>query len=289
MRPLRVRSILVAMDDSAPAETALAQARSLAQTLHARLEVLRVEPWVHSGLGLWIADPQATARRALAALPGLRRLAGRGRAVHSVPGDAVDNILRWCRYGDFDLLVVGTHGRRGVERALHPSVAAAVARGSRVPVLVVGRAREAVRRILAPVILEPHGFAGLEAAAGLAAELGARLTVLHVSPPGRDPRAALELLRKALALLPERTLRACGPVLQVAHGEPEERILGESARHDLVAVCARRPEPWLDAIVGSTVQRLLRQAPCPVLVAPSPRPASSLRLPRLDPARAPIL
>ena len=65
-----------------------------------------------------------------------------GRAVHStvLPGTAAaaaDEILRFLRAGGHDLLVVGTHGRRGVQRILLGSVAARVAREAPCSVLVI--------------------------------------------------------------------------------------------------------------------------------------------------------
>ncbi|MBI5202030.1 MAG: universal stress protein, partial [Elusimicrobia bacterium] len=155
------------------------------------------------------------------------------------------------------------------------------------------RPQSKLRRVLAPVCLQPHGYAGLEAAAGLAAAVGARLTVLYVAGKDSDPAESLRRLRLAVSELPPRVLSASRPTLQLSRGDPDARILREAGRHDLVAVCAR-PSATVERWLGnSTVERLLSESPCPVLVAPSPKPAAAPparepSFPLLDPANAPL-
>jgi nucleotide-binding universal stress UspA family protein len=57
-------------------------------------------------------------------------------------GDPADQILRYAGLHPIDLIVVGTHGRTGVGRALLGSVAERVVRGARCPVLVVPAPRQ---------------------------------------------------------------------------------------------------------------------------------------------------
>lgn len=62
-----------------------------------------------------------------------------GRAVHAtvLPGSPAEEIVRFTRERGHDLLVVGTHGRRGVQRLLLGSVAERVVREAPCSVLVV--------------------------------------------------------------------------------------------------------------------------------------------------------
>jgi nucleotide-binding universal stress UspA family protein len=66
------------------------------------------------------------------------------RAVHSriVPGDAAGELVRLARARPFDLVIVGTHGRRGVKRLVLGSVAERVVREAPCAVLVVRRAED---------------------------------------------------------------------------------------------------------------------------------------------------
>lgn len=54
-----------------------------------------------------------------------------------IPGDPVDTILQFITDRKIDLVVMGTHGRKGVGRVLFGSVAQRVVKWARVPVLVV--------------------------------------------------------------------------------------------------------------------------------------------------------
>jgi nucleotide-binding universal stress UspA family protein len=62
-----------------------------------------------------------------------------GGAVRSrlVPGSAAQEVVRFAREGNFDLVVVGTHGRTGLRRLVLGSVAELVVREAGCPVLVV--------------------------------------------------------------------------------------------------------------------------------------------------------
>jgi nucleotide-binding universal stress UspA family protein len=65
-----------------------------------------------------------------------RSLARIGRVVLRT-GDARDLILHGCEDVQADLIVMGTHGRRGLRRALLGSVAEAIVRTAPCPVLTV--------------------------------------------------------------------------------------------------------------------------------------------------------
>ena len=54
-----------------------------------------------------------------------------------VSGDAVDEILKVVESEDIDLLIMGTHGRKGLEHTIFGSVANNVLKKSPVPVLVI--------------------------------------------------------------------------------------------------------------------------------------------------------
>lgn len=52
-------------------------------------------------------------------------------------GDAADAIIKYARENMIDLIIMGTHGRRGLEHAIFGSVAEKVVKNSPVPVLTV--------------------------------------------------------------------------------------------------------------------------------------------------------
>ncbi len=119
--------VLIPLDLSEPSVEALRLGVSIALRVGARLTVLHVDT---------------------AAIPGDEQPAGVKRVVaQEVPssvlvevvfdsGDPADRINHHAREGQHDLVVMGTHGKTGLERVILGSVAETVVRTCPVPVLV---------------------------------------------------------------------------------------------------------------------------------------------------------
>ncbi len=139
------RTILVASDFHEPASAALDWAIDLARPLAAQVIVAHVFDLPLVGLpdATLMVGPETAARlsdEAQAALDKeLARVRDRGVAIDGVvrQGDPRDSIPALALSQPADLVVVGSHGRRGVMRALLGSVAEAILRRSTVPVVVV--------------------------------------------------------------------------------------------------------------------------------------------------------
>lgn len=145
------QTILVPIDGSPTSSRALQEAAKLAQLCGARLHLLHVVDPVKHMTGF--ERPEVFVREILPALlAGGEGLLAQGRtdAATAGPGVAVETELRegagqrtWEiileRAGACaaDLIVLGTHGRRGIDRALMGSDAEQVARHATVPVLLV--------------------------------------------------------------------------------------------------------------------------------------------------------
>jgi len=143
-----VKNILVPVDYSETAEHALAYAVELAIGLHARVHVVSAWEMPNIGLpdGLVVATADIVGRIVDAVQDHLRELEKKYKArvdirTELVQGDPRDAILTAVERIGADLVVMGTHGRRGVARALMGSVAESVVRSCPVPVLTV-RGRE---------------------------------------------------------------------------------------------------------------------------------------------------
>jgi nucleotide-binding universal stress UspA family protein len=105
-------------------------------------------------------------------------------------GQVVDALRRYATSHHVDMIVIATHGRSGIGRAVLGSVADALIRSVRCPVLLArahGESRitstepASVRHVLVPLDETPEGDAIVEHAVTLAAVTGARCTLLHVS------------------------------------------------------------------------------------------------------------
>ncbi|MDP9150265.1 MAG: universal stress protein [Myxococcota bacterium] len=139
------RRILVPTDFSESSERALDWALDLAARLGASVTVMHAYeiPIVGFPDGALIATPELASRISDAAGAALdktvARLQGRGVKVDGLLRDGVafEEITRAADELDADLIVVGTHSRRGLARALLGSVAENVIRSSPRPVLTI--------------------------------------------------------------------------------------------------------------------------------------------------------
>lgn len=142
------------------------------------------------------------------------------------------------------------------------------------------------KSILVPVDIEEPSCDGLQFVAGLASQIPVYATLLsvvtlNVSP--LDRRVYDELCREAeqrLRILADLFLDGQCPRLCVRVGKPHQEILAEAqARHaELIVLAGSKPSRsrWRFAST-TTIDRVVREAPCPTLVLP--------RTPKISPQR----
>jgi nucleotide-binding universal stress UspA family protein len=202
-------------------------------------------------------------------------------------GDISDQIVEMARELSADLIVMGSHGRTGMNWILFGSVAARVLRKASCPVLALKYSTTAPKLENARLILHPTDFsensrAALGVARSLALDLGARLLILHVSPPAIlldgtnagevDPsvfRASLEELRDRLD----------GPDLKFpvetrfAPGFEREEILrtAQEIGCDLIVMGTHGRTGLSGLLMGSVAETVLSRASCPVMVVKAPK------------------
>jgi nucleotide-binding universal stress UspA family protein len=141
------KNILVPTDLSEGAEQALDYACELARTLGAKVHLLNVigipvlgVPELGMALTSTMIDSMISDNQK--ALDKLAEQKGCTGEVVLKTGDARDLILQTATELGVDLIVMGTHGRRGVTRALLGSVTESVVRSATCPVLTVRRKRD---------------------------------------------------------------------------------------------------------------------------------------------------
>jgi nucleotide-binding universal stress UspA family protein len=185
--------------------------------------------------------------------------------------------------GDIDLIVMGTHGRTGLNKAVFGSSAEEVFRRTSVPVLTVG---PAVRNgghnggrfkcvLFATDFNEVSNMAAAFATS-LAQENQSRLVLLHVLPapkPGKSNKSEFsvaEALHRVENLLPPDAELWCRPEPMVEHGAPGAQILAVADRcgADLIVLGVR----GMDTLTGiatrmerATAYEVVAHAHCPVL------------------------
>ena len=155
-KPLKLEHVLVAIDGSLQSQQALMTANNLSAKLGLSLEVLHVIPDLppltgYTGLEFapmidydryekdLAAESQAIIADALKQLEALSAKVSDVRS-SSVPAKGLilgERILQTAQAHGADLIVLGTHGRSGIERLLLGSVAQSVSHHSNIPVLLV--------------------------------------------------------------------------------------------------------------------------------------------------------
>jgi len=205
---------------------------------------------------------------------------------HAREGDICDEILAMAREIGADLIVMGTHGRTGMNWLLSGSVATAVLRRAPCPVLAL-KSSEAVHKLgEARVILHPTDFSensrtALKVARSLARDLGARLLILHVTPPAilMDGTVAGEIDPSAYrASLEELRSRLDGPDLKypvetrLILGLDREEILrtAQEVGCDLIVMGTHGRTGLGRLLMGSVAEAVMPRASCPVMIVKAP-------------------
>jgi nucleotide-binding universal stress UspA family protein len=147
-----LNTILVAVDFSPTSEKALEYAVSLAKPLGARLVVMHTYELPVYGFpdGALLASVDAVTRLVGGAQVGLDAMVARYRRDLRIDtvlrqGSPWEEVRAVAEDVDADLIVIGTHGRRGIARALLGSVAEKIVRTATRPVLTVHARHPALR------------------------------------------------------------------------------------------------------------------------------------------------
>lgn len=213
------------------------------------------------------------------------RLGARRVSTRLLAGTAWDQIVSMVVDDPaFDLIVVGTHGRTGIARVLLGSVAEKVVRHAPCSVLAArprGEVRS-FRHVLCPIDFSAGSRPAVELAGEVTAPGGTGITLLHaielpvVSSDEMIPadlfadvdRSARQLLEQWAADL--RAKAAVPIATRIETGSPGARVLAvldEDPAFDLVVVGSHGRTGLRRVLLGSVAEKLVRHAPCPVLVA----------------------
>ncbi|HKY44325.1 MAG TPA: universal stress protein [Pyrinomonadaceae bacterium] len=200
-----------------------------------------------------------------------------------------EEIMTQAQKERVDLIVMRSR-RRPHRAALLGSTAESVCRSAPCPVLVMHSDEQEFinddlkvdpKRILVAYDFSDYSELALKYGLSIAQEHQAELHLLHVLPPRsvNDPEiawypaqgksayhtAACRLQR----VVPDGAHLWCGVKTAVSEGSPYREILNYAEKNeiDLISVGAHGAGFGMRALFGSNVDRILRQAPCPVLVA----------------------
>jgi nucleotide-binding universal stress UspA family protein len=280
--PIRVliKRILYATDFSRASVSALPYALALAGKHDAKIYAAHVSP-ERIGLPTSVCEG-LQAMGAIPAREDLEALKNLEAQLRDVPheillrkGDVWAELSKIIGEENFDLVVIGTHGRSGVGKLLMGSVAEKIFRHTPGPVLTVGPAVSGepesvadVHAILFPTDFGAESLAALPYAISLAQTQKARLYLLHIAKePGQTETVLKTKLR---SLIPPDAEFFCQPKVLIEFGPPAEQILAlaEELGTDLVVLGVKRSPLFFepsDHFPQATAYKVVTHALCPVL------------------------
>jgi nucleotide-binding universal stress UspA family protein len=297
---MKIECILCPTDLSPDSDEALRYAIALSRAYNAELLLLHCDV-IDDGLATSDAHDQAAQaiREALEKHSGSADLAGLDwRSLVVNTDDAGAAIVREAARYAVDLIVMRSR-RRPHRAALLGSTAESVSRTAPCPVLVMhtderdwvsgSDTRIELKRVLVAYDFSDHSELALNYALKFAQEYQSELHLLHVLPPstlneseiswyplGREGtyHTAAHRLQKAVS---REAHLWCDIKHAVSEGQPYREILNyaEKNKIDLICLGAHGAGFGMRTLFGSNVDRVLRQAPCPVLVTRPLKPAMS--------------
>jgi nucleotide-binding universal stress UspA family protein len=272
---IEVESIFHPSDFSVASEIAFAHALKIALAARAKLTLLHVEgsssaewqdfPGVRQTLERWGLIPKGSPKSAV------RQLGIEVEKVLACNDDPVEECLGFLERHPEDLIVLAVRQQKGHMRWLQKSVGKPVARAAGQMTLFIPHGIEgfvsrqdgsiSLRNILIPVTSKPRPQPSLDAAARLIRSLrlpAGVVTLLYVGAAGKAPAVKV----------PEDTNWAWNSLVKL--GVPADVILqtAKQFRADLIIMTTDGPEGFLDGLRGSTSERVLRKAHCPVVNLP---------------------
>ena len=272
---LAIRSIVHPTDFSDASANAFAHALKVAIRTKAALTILHVAagrqtddwadfPPVRETMANWGLTEGKEPTVAITSRLGIKV-----SKVEMEPQSPLDGILHFLHKHPADLIVLATEGRQGAARWLHGSVAEKLAYHAKTPTLFVpagkqgfvdqARGEMRLHRVLIPIDHEPKPAAAVATIMGFAhtlAGVDVAERLLHVG--GNPP----QVKRRTAPHLPM-------PVA-IRHGDVVEAIVDAATdwQADLIGMATAGHHGFLDALRGSTTERVLRHAPCPLLAVP---------------------
>lgn len=198
-------------------------------------------------------------------------------------------VMEYADDHDVDLIVMGTHGRRGVQRFMLGSVTEEVVREASCSVMTVRSEGETVPapptidRLLVPVDLSEFTVPLFRAALNMAGTYSASIDLLHVVEPLPFPVPLIGAIT-IHDLVPDPTERSTDQLNRLATSitHPEVDVTthveeGHAAKTvvaqadaldaDLIMIASHGLSGFEHFLLGSVTSRVVRRAKCPVFVA----------------------
>jgi len=274
------KEILVASDLSEVSENALGYAKSIAKRFGSHILLVHTSPAVNAipiPQGGWVQDrSEAHVEEQLEAAGIALRAEGFLADAVNAHGSVKNEIEFLANSHHADLIVLGTHGRRGLNRLIFGSEAEAVTRSAACPVLTVGPSASPAppgawipKNILCAISLDPRGVEAATYGFTLSDSLGADFALVSVVDRAHSSdEKAWQIFERAFAqALPDGDIRRC----KVHHLRTSEKTadkiidVAKTFKADLIVMGAKGPSLAATHLHAGVVTQVLVNARCPVL------------------------
>ena len=192
-----------------------------------------------------------------------------------------DSILDYISDKDFDLVVMGTHGRTGLKRWMLGSVAERVVGFSPIPVLTIHKDfnKRDITKILIPIDFSEYSKIAVNRGISIAKEFNATLEFLHVVEMQTHPEFYTISSDPILQANPELEHHITENMIKLT-GIPNEdatysvkegkvykeiKMVAENNKIDLIVMATHGMSELEHFLIGSNSERVVRTSSCPVL------------------------
>jgi nucleotide-binding universal stress UspA family protein len=220
-----------------------------------------------------------------------------------VEGEPATEIAKAVVNYDIDLVTVVTHGRRGLSRALWGSTAEEIIAEAPCPVLTIrppqhdfvehkgGGAELRLNRVVLATNFRPSSAAATQVATQLANQTGAELHAVYVIRDYLEqisvmfPEGGLNALTRLRGYVQDRMAQlargdGARATTHIAEGQPYAEVVRLAAEKeaDLIVIGTSVHASLFGGtpVLGSEIERVVRNAPCPVLCVPAARVVTPL-------------
>lgn len=220
-----------------------------------------------------------------------------------VEGEPASEIANAVRKFDIDLVTVVTHGRKGLSRALWGSTAEEIIAEAPCPVLTIrppqhdfvehkhGRSEIRLNRVLLATNFRPSSAAATQVATQLSNQTGAELHAVYVIGDYLEqisvmfPEGGLNALTRLRSYVQDRMAQlsrgdGARAGTHIAEGRPYEEVVRLAAEMDadliVIGTSVHASLFGGTPVLGSEIERVVRNAPCPVLCVPAARAVTTL-------------
>jgi nucleotide-binding universal stress UspA family protein len=220
-----------------------------------------------------------------------------------VSGEPASEIARAVLDYGSNLVTIVSHGRKGLTRALWGSTAEEIIAEAPCPVLTIRPPQHdfveregdhchlRLKRILLATNFRPSSSAATHVATQLANQTGAELHAIHVIGDYFDqlsvlfPEGGLAALKRLRSYAQERMAQltredATRAITHITEGRPYEEVvrLASTTQVDLIVIGTNVHASLFGGtpVLGSEIERVVRNAPCPVLCVPASKAMTPL-------------